>query len=110
MLPFQQSFSLSTTRVFYKLIQNGGTVPEGASFQVNPYAPIVTYCVGTVTRLQLALLCPSPGGRSASDEMASVKAEQKAPEFFHKGLFLLGFLYTEIFQSTLFRAFMILGG
>lgn len=53
MLLLQQRFSLITTRVLYKLIQNGGTEPEAMSFQVHPYAPIVIYCVGTVTRLQL---------------------------------------------------------
>lgn len=45
MVLLQQSISLITTRVSYKLVQNGGTVPEGLSFQVHPYAPIVTYCV-----------------------------------------------------------------
>lgn len=53
MLLLLQSFSLITTRVFYKLIQNGGTFPEGMSFQVHPCAPSVIDCVGTVTRLQL---------------------------------------------------------
>lgn len=53
MLLLQQSFYLMTTRVFYKLIQNGGTVPEGTSLQVHPYAPTVICCAGTVTRLQL---------------------------------------------------------
>lgn len=53
MMLLQQSFSLITTRVSDKIMQNGGTVPEGSSFQVHPSAPIVTYCAGTVGTLQL---------------------------------------------------------
>jgi len=53
MLLLQQSFSLITTRVFYKLIQYGGTVPESTSFWVHPDAPSAIYHTGTVTRLQL---------------------------------------------------------
>lgn len=83
MLLLQQRFSLITTRVLYKLIQNGGTEPEAMSFRCILTLPLSYTALAPSPGCSWCdtLLCPSPGGRSACGEIASVKEDQKAPEF-----------------------------